>query len=122
MSSDTLILVVTDEAPLADLCRSGFPQGHDVRIVGDALLAMEAMRYLTPDLVVVDIQTHNAGGYGLCREMANDGRLATVPVLMLIERPQDRWLASQAGAARVLTRPIDAVSLTDEAEALIHSH
>lgn len=122
MTSDTLILVVTDEAPLADLCRSGFPQGHEVRIVGDAVLAMEAMRYLTPDLVVVDIQTQSAGGYGLCREMVNDGRLATVPVLMLIERPQDRWLARQAGAARVLTRPIDALSLTDEAEALIHSH
>ncbi len=121
MASDGVILVVTDETALAELCRFGFPHAHDIRIVDDARAAMDTMRYLTPDLVVVDIQTHSAGGYGLCKDMDNDGRLSAVPVLMLVERAQDRWLARQAGADLVLTRPVDAGVLADEAEALIHS-
>ena len=122
MTSGGVILVVTDGAALADLCRFGFSNEHDVRVVGDARSALDAMRYMTPDLVVVDIQTQSAGGYGLCKEMEHDGRLAGVPVLMLVERPHDGWLARQAGADRVLTMPSDAGSLTEAAEALIHSH
>jgi DNA-binding response OmpR family regulator len=44
-----------------------------------------------------------------------------VPVMMLVEREQDRWLAETAGARIVLVRPADASELVTRALALLPS-
>jgi DNA-binding response OmpR family regulator len=72
-----------------------------------------------PVLAIVDLQTGSAGGFNLVREMNNVHELIGVPVLMLLERHQDSWLARQAGADRWRTKPVDGIGLVDEALALI---
>lgn len=59
----------------------------------------------------MDIQTGSAGGFALAKEMSFDARLAKIPILMLLERDQDTWLALQAGAAAIRTKPIDSSDL-----------
>jgi DNA-binding response OmpR family regulator len=105
------ILVVSDDPRLEDHMRSGLPAGLEVVSEGDAREAIARLAELTPRAVVVDLQTGSAGGYGLARDMSQTLRLASIPVVVLIERDQDRWLAQQAGAAVTLTKPVTGAQL-----------
>ena len=100
------IVVVTDDARLRDEIVGSLPAEFAVHLAADSRVASELMRSITPALVLAEIRTGSAGGVGLARDMAQDSRLANVPVLMLLERPQDEWLARAAGARLVRTRPI----------------
>jgi CheY-like chemotaxis protein len=92
----------------------GVPAFMQTEFARDAREALEAMSRKTPSAVVVDLQTGSAGGYGLAREMGLDDRLAQIPIVILLERYQDAWLARQAGARLYLTKPIDASSLFED--------
>jgi len=84
----------------------------------DSRHAWKAMSETSPNVVVVDIQTGSAGGYGLARDMSMNDRLRDVPILLLLERVQDGWLARQGGATRWLTKPVEAAALALEALAI----
>ena len=76
--------------------------------MNDATAAIGSLQSFTPAVVVVDLLIGPAGGFALARDMSQDRRLARIPVIILVERDQDRWLAKQAGAALVLRKPVDA--------------
>ncbi len=108
------VLVVTGDEQVQEEVRFGFPKGVEVSILSDAREAWEWMHDKTPSVAIVDIQTGSAGGFGLARDMAQDPKLAAVPILMLIERRQDEWLAEQAGATSHRIKPVDADALVGE--------
>lgn len=108
------VAVVTGDEQVQEEVRFGFPSGVEVTILSDARAAWDWMHDKTPSVAIVDIQTGNAGGFGLARDMAQDPKLAGVPILMLIERRQDEWLAEQAGAASHRIKPVDADELVAE--------
>lgn len=85
----------------------------------DAREALEVLRLGIPAVMVVDIQSGSAGGYALLRDMAADPRLESVPVMMLLDRDQDAWLAKEAGARMHLTKPIDVSRLVEAALSLV---
>jgi DNA-binding response OmpR family regulator len=117
----TRILVVTDDAHLVNELSNAFSSEYAVHIAEDAVDAELRLSHFTPALAIVDMRTGNAGGFGLVRDMRQDGRLAKVPVLMLVERPQDGWLARTAGADVVRIKPVGVEQLLDEARSLIRS-
>lgn len=60
------------------------------------------------DMVVVDLQVGSMGGMAVARDVrdvtgANDGE--RLPVLMLLDRAADTFLAKRAGAAAWLVKP-----------------
>ena len=114
------ILVVSDDPEVTDELR--FALGDDVDVLGanDGRAALESLEGVTPDVVVVDLQTGRAGGFALAKDMAQFPRLASVPVMILLERPQDRWLAEQVGAAAILRKPIDGRRLAGEIAAVLN--
>jgi DNA-binding response OmpR family regulator len=105
------VLVVTDDPTLELEARYAFPDDFDVVVVGDARAAARELALWTPAAVVVDLLSGSAGGFALGRDMSQRPRTAAVPILMLIDRHQDEWLARQAGAAAVRTKPIDTAEL-----------
>lgn len=116
------VLVMTDDERVRDEARFGFAPSLEVELAGDAREALEQLRAAVPAVVVIDMQTGSAGGYALCKDMQQDRRLSRVPVLMLLERDQDMWLAKQAGAQLVRTKPIDTADLFADVISLIPSH
>jgi DNA-binding response OmpR family regulator len=68
------------------------------------------------DLCVLDGEANPAGGMGVCRQI-KDEIFHCPPVLVLIGRPQDAWLATWSRADAAITHPLDPVALT---EALTH--
>jgi chemosensory pili system protein ChpA (sensor histidine kinase/response regulator) len=117
--ADKLILVVSDDSAVCDLASSGFPSDVELRFAHDARDARRVLEQVVPSAVVVDLQTGNAGGFALARDFRLDRRLAEVPIVMLLQRPQDAWLARQAGSNLFLTRPIEPGALASQTLALI---
>ena len=58
------------------------------------------------DVMVLDGEAQPAGGMGVCRQ-AKDEIHACPPVLLIIGRPDDGWLATWSGADAVVSNPID---------------
>jgi DNA-binding response OmpR family regulator len=61
---------------------------------------------------VLDGEANPAGGLGVCRQV-KDEIYNCPPVLVLIGRPQDAWLATWSRADAAVTHPVDPVALTD---------
>lgn len=120
-ATSTRILVVSDDERIRTEGRWGFPAGVEVDVAADSREAWTIMQEKIPSVAVVDLQTGSAGGFGLARDMAQDEALAAVPILMLLERDQDSWLALQAGAARYRTKPVDMDRLVGDALELLSS-
>jgi len=112
------VLMVSDRPPLSHQIAYAFPDEVTVSFAGDALEAMQLMSDITPSVVVMDIRTGNAGGYGLSREMTANERLRGIPRLFLLERRQDAWLAQQGGATSYRVMPISDDEIVRETLAL----
>jgi DNA-binding response OmpR family regulator len=119
LSESIRVLVVTDQDTVRDALRYGFPDDVEVAFVVDSREALRFLPQMAPSVVVVDLQTGSAGGYGLARDMSEDPRWAVVPIVMLLERDQDMWLARQAGARIAITKPVSAGRLINDIRALV---
>jgi DNA-binding response OmpR family regulator len=72
------------------------------------------------DLCVLDGEAVPAGGLGICRQI-KDEIFRCPPVLVLIGRPQDGWLATWSRADGVVSYPLDPVVVANAVAALMRS-
>ncbi|MGW1492923.1 hypothetical protein [Streptomyces sp. NPDC002402] len=70
------------------------------------------------DVCVLDGETVPAGGMGVCRQI-KDEIFNCPPVLLLIGRPQDAWLATWSRAEAAVTLPVDPVEFAHTLAALL---
>lgn len=67
-----------------------------------------------PDLAVVDLQIDNMGGFAVALDLhleEGGGRLPHVPIVLLLDREADRFLAKRAQVEAEIVKPFDAVTL-----------
>jgi DNA-binding response OmpR family regulator len=66
-----------------------------------------------PDVVVVDEITSRAGAFAVARDLK--GSIPAFPgrVVILLDRPQDAWLARWAGADAWFTKPFNPFELSE---------
>ncbi len=64
------------------------------------------------DVMVLDGEAQPAGGMGICRQ-ANDEIFGCPPVLLIIGRADDGWLATWSRADAVVSHPIDPMALAE---------
>jgi len=63
-----------------------------------------------PDLVVLDMQIGNMGGIAAAIDLRleeSGGRLPHVPIMLLLDREADRFLAKRADVDAELVKPVD---------------
>ncbi|MDW6063393.1 hypothetical protein SAZ11_42120 [Streptomyces sp. FXJ1.4098] len=70
------------------------------------------------DVCVLDGEAVPAGGMGVCRQI-KDEIFRCPPVLLLIGRPQDAWLATWSRAEAAVTHPVDPVAFADALAGLL---
>lgn len=58
------------------------------------------------DLVILDGEATPAGGLGICRQL-KDEIYNCPPILVLVARADDRWLATWSRADAIVAHPID---------------
>ena len=113
------VLVVSRDQAVLDDARFGFPSHVELTVASDAREARTVLEDLSPAVVVVDMRTGSAGGFAVARDMSQMASQRDIPVLILLERDQDAWLAGEAGAALYRTKPITAESLAADTLSLV---
>jgi two-component system alkaline phosphatase synthesis response regulator PhoP len=100
------ILVVEDDAPLADgIAENLRAEGYETHVLHDGSAALERLGAETYDLVVLDVMLPGCDGFEICRSLRARGRV--VPVMFLTARgdPEDRVRGLEAGGDDYLTKP-----------------
>ena len=75
----------------------------------------------TPDLAILDLQIGSMGAMAVTMDLRldhSDGRIPSIPVLMLLDRLADVHLARRSGAEGWLIKPLDALRLRRAAQAV----
>lgn len=118
MTDPLVVMVVSDDEGFIDDLRFSFPQHVEMITFHDAREAAASIDVLVPSVVIGQMRSGNSGGYSLGRLLAQRASLQNVPILLLTDRRQDGWLASQAGASKVLVQPLQPGQIAREALAL----
>jgi DNA-binding response OmpR family regulator len=72
------------------------------------------------DVMVLDGEAQPAGGMGVCRQ-AKDEIYNCPPVLLVVGRPDDGWLATWSRADAVVSHPIDPLALANALATLMRA-
>ena len=111
----TTVLLASDADWLIEEVRSALSDpGTDVTVVRAGADVRNAVSTQSPELVILDLQIGNMGGMATCMDLQLEigaGRITHVPILMLLDRSADVYLARQAGAQGWLVKPLDSFRL-----------
>ena len=118
------VVVASDEPWVRAEVASVLSALPDVRIheITSGAAVAKAVYELEPELVIVDLQIGNMGGMAVCMELRleeSGDRLDHVPVLMLLDRRPDVFLARRSGAEGCLVKPLDPIRLRKAIAALL---
>jgi DNA-binding response OmpR family regulator len=109
------ILVAADGAWVRDQVRNALAgRDLDVLEVTRGADVRDAVRTQRPDLVILDMEIANMGGIAVAIDLhleASADRVPDVPILLLLDREHDRFLAKRASADAELVKPVDAATL-----------
>jgi chemosensory pili system protein ChpA (sensor histidine kinase/response regulator) len=103
-----MVLVVDDSLTVRKITtRLLTREGFRVDSAKDGVDALEKMRDLLPDVVLLDVEMPRMDGFELARVMRADERMKSVPIIMITSRTADkhRNLAMEIGVNVYLGKP-----------------
>ena len=102
------ILVVDDStANLQLLTQLLTEHGYTVHPASDGELALEFVRSILPDLILLDIRMPGMDGFEICRRLKAEERTRSIPIIFIsiLEDEHDKVKGFQAGAVDYITKP-----------------
>jgi len=107
------VLVASDAKWVVEEVTAALSSVDDtVREVTTGAEVLPAVADHAPDIAVIDLQIGRMGGMATCLDLRLEegaGRLPHLPVLMLLDRRPDVFLARRAQAEGWLVKPLDAL-------------
>ncbi len=99
-------------------------EDSDVRVssVSDGRAVLARVVKDKPNLVIVDLQIGSMGGMAVCKDLrleSGANRLERVPILLLLDRRADVFLAKHSEADIWLVKPLNALSVRRAVEQLL---
>lgn len=110
MSAEPTILVADDRPDSVELVRDLLTmEGYRVVSATDGQQALDRVREVLPDMVLLDLDMPKLNGYQVCEALQADPTTATIPILMLTawSAPEQRVKGLQLGAEDYLAKPFD---------------
>lgn len=104
------ILVVDDHPINLELLVSLLEaHGYCVQTACDAPSALERIRELRPDVILMDLQLPGMDGYGLTRKLKSETATARIPIIAVTSYAMagDKHKALAAGCDEHVAKPID---------------
>jgi DNA-binding NarL/FixJ family response regulator len=118
------VLIVSDAEGVRNEVKAALPESDMVvRELTRGSQVRAAVRERSPDLAVLDLQIGTMGGMATCQDLrleAGAGRLPHVPVLMLLDRRADVFLARRSQAEGWVVKPLDAMRLSRAIETVLN--
>lgn len=97
------------------------PPTFTVTAVSNGKEALRLVRQSKPDVLVTDLYIPEMGGIALCMESKLDDSVSSAPprpVLLLLDRRADVFLARRASADGWLLKPLDPIRIAEALEAV----
>jgi len=116
------VLLATDADWIHDEVEGALGGEHTVHRVRRGADVVGEVARLSPALVVLDLQIGNMGGMATCMALrleAGAGRLPHTPILMLLDRTADVFLAQRSEADGWMVKPLDGFRLRRAATAVL---
>ena len=116
---DMTILIVDDEPRIRDFVRMNLELEHyHVEEAGNGIEALEKLRDMLPDLVILDVSMPEMDGFETLRQIRE---VSTVPVIMLTVRQSeaDKIRGLDLGADDYLAKPFSPPELLSRIRALL---
>lgn len=113
------VLLATDADWIFDEVSAALDGPHKVSRVRQGAHVEQAVRELSPDLVLLDLQIGNMGGVAACLNLrleAREGRVPDARILILLDREADIFLARRAEADGWLIKPLDSFRMRRAAD------
>jgi CheY-like chemotaxis protein len=120
-----LVLVVDDDALARQLiARALDPQAYELRFAGDGIDALNQLRRMRPDVILMDVRMPGLDGVSLTQRLKAEPELARIPVILMTGDSSRETLASSidVGAAAFLLKPYTRESLTAKLEKVLGTH
>jgi two-component system phosphate regulon response regulator PhoB len=120
--TDTRLLLVEDDRPLADLVTFHFERaGYSVTRTGDGEEALILADEVKPDIILLDWMIEGISGIEVCRRLRRRPQSANVPILMLTARGEeaDRIRGFETGADDYVTKPFSPKELVARVAAVM---
>jgi two-component system cell cycle response regulator len=118
------VLVIDDSADIHHLLRARL-KDEDVELSSamDGRTGMEAVRQLKPDLILLDVDMPELGGFDVCRELKNDPVTAPIPVIFLtgMSDPVKKVIGLDLGAVDYVVKPFDFAELRARVRAALRT-
>ena len=119
MSSE-LILLVDDEPSIVQLARMYLErENFRVESAGDGEAALEAVRRLSPQLVVLDVMLPRLNGLDVCRRLRAENNPVAIIMLTARDEDIDKILGLELGADDYLTKPFNPRELVARIKAIL---
>jgi DNA-binding response OmpR family regulator len=118
----TAVLVVDDDADIRDLVAFKLGQaGYEVETASDGPSALSSVAARLPDVAVLDVTMPGMSGIDVCRALRADPATASILVLMLTARAQERDVEDGfgAGADDYVVKPFSPRELVSRVDALL---
>jgi DNA-binding response OmpR family regulator len=109
------VLICSDAPWVHDDVRAALPGGDTVvRSISAGRAVRSAAETEEPDLVILDMQITDMGAIAVTYDLRleeSGGRLPYIPVLLLLDRNADTFMAQQCKADGWLIKPLDPIRL-----------
>jgi adenylate cyclase len=122
MRDPPLILVVDDVPDNVDILQMRLEaQGYEVATATDGLDALEKIRELMPDLVLLDVMMPKLDGIQTVKRLKADASLPFMPVILVTAKADasDVIGGLEAGGDDYLTKPVDHAALSARVRAML---
>ena len=122
MREPALILVVDDVADNVDILQMRLEaQGYAVATAADGVEALEKIRELLPDLVLLDIMMPKMDGIETLKRLKADPSLPFIPVILVTAKADatDVITGLESGGDDYLTKPVDHSALSARVRSML---
>jgi DNA-binding response OmpR family regulator len=107
MAAAKRIMIVEDDAAIADLLTRTLDRFYEVFHVNDGGRAVQSAAELRPDVILLDVNLPNKDGFAIAQQMKDSPVLSKVPIIFLTARDRslDVVKGIQVGAKHYITKP-----------------
>ena len=117
------VLIVADAPTVLAEVRSALEDDDTaIRELSSGAAVRDEVDAEPPDLLITDLQVGSMGGVAICHDLRleeSGERQIHVPVLILLDRRADVFIARHSGAEGWLVKPLDPLRLRKAARALL---
>src|SRR5215471_11245166 len=122
MHNPARILVVDDVLDNLDILQMRLEsQGYEVATAGDGVEALEKVRELQPDLVLLDIMMPRMDGIEAVKRLKADTALPFIPVILVTARADAKDVVAglASGGDDYMTKPVDHAALSARVRSML---